>query len=435
MTSNERTSIVGGTPGRRRLIIASGLLLIVTLGYVDRMNMSVAAPHIIEEFGLTTGQFGIITSVFNWAYIVCLVPVGLMADKWGPRLILPLSIVVWSIGAGLTGAALGLITLVAARLLLGAGESSVYPVGNLVVRSWAPIKERGLFTGMLNAGALIGPAIGAVLAAYLVATWGWRVSFILFAAIGLIIGGVWFAIYNSPEKARWLGRNERQMILSTRETDSGASAAPKLRLKTLLRMPTVWGLMLTQGCAVYTNYLFLSFLPLYLVTERGLESISSGWVTGVTYGAAALGSLLVAYISDKALRSSEVLTGGRRKIVVSTLLLSLPLLALPWVTNFVVLIVFISWVLLMITSAITLNYALAGDLTTDKQSGGRVFALVTFGGNFFGLLAPIATGYLVDWTGSYAVPFLVAGALLLIGAVLSWTLSKRPLQLDSAQTV
>lgn len=417
--------------GNRRFIIACGLLLIITLGYIDRINFSVAAPHIIEEFGLSVGQFGLITSVFNWAYLVFLVPVGMMADRWGARLILPISIIVWSVGAGLTGGALGLTTLVIARLLLGTGEASVYPVGNVVVREWAPAKERGLFTGMLNAGALVGPAVGAIIAAYLISAWGWRSSFLILGSVGVVVGIVWSLIYTSPEKSRWLKDKERRFILKNREsTDEApeATVVTKLGIGALLSMKTVWGLMITQGCAVYTNYLFLSFLPLYLVTQQGLEDIGSGWVTGLTYGVAAVGSIGVAYVSDKILKTTDVIRGGRRKMVSLSLVLGLPLLVLPWVENFVLIIILISWVLVMITAAITLNFALAGDLTIDKSSGGRVFALVTFGGNFFGLLAPIVTGYLVDWTSSYTAPFLVAGSLLIVGALTSRYMSKQPLR-------
>ncbi|MGC4935574.1 MFS transporter [Gordonia sp. DT30] len=417
-----------GLTDNRRFIIAFGLLLIITLGYIDRVNMSVAAPHIIDQFDLSTGQFGLITSVFNWAYIVFLVPVGMMADRWGARLILPISIIVWSLGAGLTGGALGLTMLVIARLLLGAGESSVYPVGNLVVREWAPSKERGIFTGMLNAGALVGPAVGAVIAAYLIAAWGWRASFFILGAAGILVGIVWSIVYTTPEKSRWLTNTERQFILENRDSPITPDGAAKLSVVALLRMRTIWGLMITQGCAVYTNYLFLSFLPLYLTTEKGLKDVGSGWVTGITYGIAAVGSVGIAYISDRAVKNTDVLSGSRRKIVSLTLLLGLPLLALPWVGNFALVVILISWILLVITAAITLNFALAGDLTTDKSSGGRVFALVTFGGNLFGLLAPIITGYLVDWTSGYTAPFLVAGVLLLIGSFTSRYLSNRPLQ-------
>ncbi|GHH72483.1 MFS transporter [Streptomyces sulfonofaciens] len=427
-TSPASTSV---SPGRRRYVIALVLGLVVCLGYMDRVNFSVAGDEVIKAFGLSTGEFGLATSIFNWAYVVVLIPVGIIADRRGARLVLALSVIVWSLGALFTGLAVGMGTLIVARLLLGAGESSTFPAGNLAVREWAPAKERGIFTGTLNAGTVVGPAVGAVVAAYLVVELGWRGSFLVEGGAGLLVGVIWYLAYNSPERTRWLRPGERAMILAEREGAATAEEKPPtaaMSIGGLLRTRTVWGLMITQGCGVYTSYLFLSFLPLYLVTERHLKILSSGWVTGLTYGIAAVGSVIAARISDRALRKAEVRRGGRRKAVACVMLLTLPLLALPWITSTAGVIALISWVLIMDTAAITLNWALTSDLIVDKASSGRAFALTGVGGNVFGLLAPIVTGYLVDWTGSYTVPFLVAGGLLLVGAGVTWTMSKRPLQ-------
>jgi MFS family permease len=416
--------------GRRRYIIAGGLMLLVTLGYMDRINMSTAGAQIIAQFGLTTGDYGLLTSVFNWAYLALLIPVGLMADKWGARWVLPISVIIWSIGSGFTGLSIGIGALVAARLMLGAGESTIYPVGNATIQEWAPRQERARFAGMLNAGALVGPAVGAILSAYLIASLGWRSSFVILGVFGAIVGIAWFLVYKKPEEAKWLSASEREFILRERVDpiqDAQTVKQARLTLPQLLAKPTMWGLLLAHGCAAFTNYLFLSFLPLYLETERHLGTLFSGWVTGGIYAFAAVGSIAVAYFSDRIIPPSKLKSGGRRKLVVIVLLLGLPLLALPWVTNVPALVILISYVLVMITSAMTLNYALAGDLIQGNSAKGRVFSLVTIGGNVFGLLAPIVTGFLVQATGSYTGPFILAGTLLGVGAIITATLSKRTL--------
>jgi ACS family glucarate transporter-like MFS transporter len=401
LASATRTAV-----GGRRYIIGIGLMLLVTLGYMDRINWSIAGSHIIEEFGLTTGQYGILTSVFSWAYLALMIPVGLMADRWGARLLLPISIIVWSIGAGMTGAATGLTALVVARLLLGAGEAPMYPVGNSVISEWAPRQERARFTGLLNAGALFGPALGGV---------------------GIVFGLVWLLVYNTPEKTKWLKPAEREFILRERVDPQvaaqGYSTKP-LTLPVLLRTRTMWSLLIAHGCAAYTNYLFLSFMPLYLEKERGLEGLGSGWVTGITYAVAAVGSIILAYVADRLVPADKLHSGGRRKLVTTAMVAALPLLVLPFVDNVVAIVILIAWVLIMITSAMTLNFALAGDLIQGNPSKGRVFALVQVGGNTFGLLAPIVTGFLVDGTGSYTIPFILAGLLLAVGATLTAKFSR-----------
>ncbi|MEV4666371.1 MFS transporter [Microbacterium sp. LWO12-1.2] len=422
LASATRTAV-----GGRRYIIGIGLMLLVTLGYMDRINWSIAGSHIIEEFGLTTGQYGILTSVFSWAYLALMIPVGLMADRWGARLLLPISIIVWSIGAGMTGAATGLTALVVARLLLGAGEAPMYPVGNSVISEWAPRQERARFTGLLNAGALFGPAIGAVVAAYLIASLSWHASFFILGGVGIVFGLIWLLVYNTPEKTKWLRPAEREYILRERVDPQvaaqGYSTTP-LTLPVLLRTRTMWSLLIAHGCAAYTNYLFLSFMPLYLEKERGLEGLGSGWVTGITYAVAAVGSIILAYLADRLVPADKLHSGGRRKLVTAAMVAALPLLVLPFVDNVVAIVILIAWVLIMITSAMTLNFALAGDLIQGNPSKGRVFALVQVGGNTFGLLAPIVTGFLVDGTGSYTIPFILAGLLLAVGATLTAKFSR-----------
>jgi len=415
--------------GRRRYVIAFALLLLAMLSYIDRINISVAAPAILKEFDLSTGQLGLALSAFFWTYTLLLIPFAWLSDRYGTRLIIPIGIVVWSMGAAATGFAGGLVTLLIARLLLGVGESPVFPAGNLVVREWAPAKERGRFTAIFNAGSLIGPAVGAVLAGYLVISFGWRASFIILAVLGFLGAAVWLLVYRTPEQASWISTSERDSILTGREaSEDGRGDRSPMSIRALLRMTTTWGLMITQGCAVYTQYLFLSFLPLYLVNQRGLKVFGAGYMTGIIYGIAVLGSVAVAYVSDKVLRSAQVSHGDRRKVVVCTLVLGVVLLAVPYVNSIPAVVVLVAWTLTMITAAITLNFALAGDLTVDKSSAGRVFGLVTLGGNIFGLTAPIVTGYLVEGTKSYAVPFAVAALLLLVGALVSWFMVRRPLQ-------
>ncbi len=419
---------VAAAVGRRRYVIAVALCIVTCLGYMDRVNFSVAGKSIIDAFHLTTGDFGLVTSIFSWAYLVLMIPFGILADRTGSRFTLPLAIIVWSVGAGATGLAVGFGTLMTARLLLGAGEAPTFPAGNMVVREWAPVKERGAFTGAFNAGTVVGPAVGSVVAAYLVVGIGWRESFFIQGAFGLLVGIVWYLVYRKPEEARWLRPAERDFILANRDTATPADTGVKpMGVWSLLRVPSVWGLMITQGTAVYTSYMFLSFLPLFLQTQRGLAVLSSGWATGLTYGIAAVGSVLVAWLSDRLLKRSAVLRGGRRKAVALIMVLTLPMLALPFVTSVPLLIVLVSWVLIMDTAAITLNWTLTNDLIVDKSASGRAFSLTGVGGNVFGLLAPIVTGYLVDATGSYTVPFFVAAGLLVAGAIITLTLSKRPL--------
>ncbi len=436
-TGSETTGLsaaIADSAGKRRYWIAIGLLLVLTLGYTDRVNFSVAGPHLLREFSLSRGEFGIVTSAFNWTYVLCLIPVGMILDKVGTRILLPCAIITWSVGAGLTGLATGFSTLIMARMLLGIGESPVYPGGNLVVREWAPATERGFFTGMLNAGVVVGPATGAIVSAYLIDVYGWQASFFILGGVGIVVALIWYLIYETPENAKWLSDGERKFILDRRDVASAAdrrSGHQAMNIRSLLKTKTMWGLIVTNGCSVYTNYLFLSFLPLYLVDSRGMKDLGAGWVTGITYAAGAIGSLVVVAISDWRLRQKKEVAARhqvRRKSLIAAQLLGLPLLLLPLASSTTMIIVMISWVLAFAFATAALNFTLASDLTVDKASAGRMFSLVTIGGNLFGLVSPIVTGFLVDWTKSYNLPFIVAGALLLVGVCATSLLSREVMQ-------
>lgn len=436
MTIHDKVAGAAASIPHRRYIISFGLLFLMTLAYMDRVNFSVAGPLILKEFGLTSGQFGLMSSAFNWTYLVLLLPMGILSDRIGPKIALPMFVVIWSMAAGATGFATGFTFLIVGRMLLGIGESPINTAGQIVIREWTPEPERGTVASMFNSGALVGPAVGSVVAAFLIANFGWRASFLFVGAFGLVVGVVWYLIYSAPEKSRWLPARERDYIVASRETHAGVAgdAVQKMSLIKLLRVPTIWGVALAQGTLVYTGYLFLTFMPLYLVQVRGLADFGAGWVTGVTYGIATVGCLLIGWIADKIVRRAEPDTKlkQRRWSVIIVILASAPLLVLPLVSSTTLAIGIICWVLAFNFSGISLIWALVADLTVDKNAIGRQFALITIGGNIMGLLAPIVTGYVVDATGSYTVPFLIAGLLTVIGALLISFLARWPLQTGRA---
>lgn len=417
---------------RRRYFVAVMLMLLAMLGYIDRVNMSVAGPAISKEFGLTPGTLGLLFSAFFWSYALMVIPAGRLSDRLGTRIVILFSILVWSVGAAATGLMNRFSTMIGARLILGVGEAPVFTTGSLVAREWAPLRERGMFIGMLNAGSAVGPAIGAVLAAYLVSSLGWRASFFILGGAGVILVAAWFFTIKRPERVGWLDPRERDYILENRNAVGEAEETPgeaiPMSLSSLLHQPSMWAVMITQGCAVYTQYLFLSWLPTYMTTARHTDLLSAGWITGVIYATAAIFNLVIARISDQYVSRRRTLGGDRRRAVITLMLLSSVLILVPFVQNLVVVIFLFAWTLTTITAAITINIALTSDLIVDEKSGGRAFGLLIFGGNVFGLLAPIITGFLVGSTGSFNIPFGLAVALILIGALLSWLLAKRPLQ-------
>jgi ACS family glucarate transporter-like MFS transporter len=398
------------------------------INYMDRIALSIAAKPIAAEFNLSSVAMGYLFSSFIWSYALFLIPMGFLADRFGTKRIAGIGIFVWSAATVLTGATMSFASLMAARLVMGAGESSSNPVGAKVIRQWIPAGERGLFNALFNSGSYAGPAICSVLLGALVAAFGWRVSFVIAGGIGFVWLAAWLMFFNTPEKTRWLPEAERHKIIQERDTGGAKNTTQEAHgLLALMRTKTLWGIALTQGCNVYTQYLLLTWLPSYLQATKHLTMTKTGVFTAVPYAVSVVLCIFVGSLSDRLLRKSGSVTGGRRKGVALTMLTGAVILAVPYVNNIALLVAILSISLTGIASTTSLNFALLNDLLPSSNDIAKAMAFVVVGGNIFGMAAPIVTGYVVASTGNYDWAFVIAGTLLLAGMVVTLTMTRRPM--------
>jgi ACS family glucarate transporter-like MFS transporter len=408
------------------------------INYIDKIVFSVAAPDLKTDFNLSAGTLGILLSVVTWGYTAALIPAGLLTDRVGARKFAGIGVGVWSLAAMITGFAPSVGMLGGARLVLGIGESATFPVAGKVTKQWAPGNERGVFTGFWNAGTTVGSGIGAILAALLITDLGWRPAFWILGAIGFVWIAVWFAVVRVPEMTKWLRPAEREHIIATREADdepelNPANAEAKVKgswwapLRELLRHRAMWGLMLTEGCSVYTTYFLLTWLPSFLADTRGLKIIGAGILTGIPFLVAAALVFGFTRLSDVFVTRTGGGPGSRRWMVAVYLLLSLALVAAPAIHSLVFLEILLTWSIAMNFSTNSLILALANDLIRKPHLAGLGTGLVAFGGNVFGLLAPIVTGFIVGATGGYTGAFLVGAVFAVIGCVVILTMANKPM--------
>jgi MFS family permease len=414
---------------RRRIWIAVLIFTAVIINYIDRIALSIASKSIAAEYGFTPVQMGYLFSGFLWTYVVCLIPLGLLVEKVGAKRVVSGGIALWSAATALTAATTGFASILAARLVMGASEASSYPASGRVIRDWFPEKERGLVTTLLNGGSSAGPAVGAILTAGLVESTGWRASFVLLGILGFIWLAAWLYWYAPPEKASWLSDSERNKILSERngKGQDTETSAPPSTLRYLFAQSSVWGLVITQACLVYTAYLFLTWLPTFLQSTQELSTMNTGYLTAVPYLATVVLSLIVARTSDRLLSSEGIQMGRRRYFIAAMAILSLLIVAAPFVSNLTELLIVLTLVLTGSTTGAGLNFTLASDLLRNPRDVSRVIAITALGGNFFGLIAPIITGYVVAATGGYTWAFCIAALLLVIGAIVALTMTRNPI--------
>ena len=312
------------------------------------------------------------------------------------------------------------------RLLLGIGESPTFPLAARAIREWAPVKERALAFSISGSGPAFGTAVSAITIAWLVSTIGWRLAFVFSGVLGFIWVAAWLLLYRDPEQATWLHPAERRMILAER-APGGTTDTGGLALKELLSYQTMWGLFLVQGCVNYTQYLFLTWLPTYLVQSRGLNIMHSGLQTGLCYFGAMLLTIAMGRLCDHLLTPQAVQEGKRRYAVVILAFGAAVMVLAPYTESQTLLLLEITVSLACVQSVFVNTYALTNDLLHAGKSIGTAIGWVQLGGNIFGLAAPIATGYIVATTGSFTSAFLLAGALLIAGALITLTMTRRPI--------
>jgi MFS family permease len=415
----------------RRYIIYALMFLLLAINYMDRSVLSVAAKPISADFHLSVSSLGIVFSVFSWTYIVCLLPAGFLADRVGPKKTAAFAIVLWSLATLLTGLAGSVGILIVIRLVMGAGEAGAYPSLGRVSLDWIAERERGRVTAIYNSGSYAGPALGSLISVALIANYSWHAAFYVMGAVGFVWLALWLWLYARPERARWLAPEERDHILAGRRATASTVKLPPPSGADLLRLlahnRTMWVLVLTQGCAVYTQYLFLTFLPSYLESSHHLSVFTGGIESAVPYFVAVAGGIGLGIFSDRLLRGRDVSTGRRRYMVAASLLISAIVLVTPFVNSVVVVLILVSISLTFVATSITLTIALGVDLLHDHRLTGQVQALIPIGGNAFGLLAPIVTGFVVQHSGSYDTAFVVAGILLIAGSILAVAGARTPI--------
>ncbi len=405
---------------KKRAFVYFLLFTLLLVSMMDRINMSVAGGSIAKEMGLTPTSLGYLFSSFLWIYVICLLPFGIITDRLGSRVTIAAAMGLWSISQMCSGLAPGLSTLILARLGLGAFESAVNPCANRVIREWAPRSERALAAAIWNSGALAGPAFGALLVAWLVSDFGWRPSFIITGILGLVWMAIWLLVFRLPEDTKWLSNAERARILAERDigTPNHAAAAASIGYRGLLATPTMWGLAFTMGSLTYVSYFFLTWLPGYMQMSRGLSIMGSGIYTALPYALAIVFCIFFSHICDRLLDPDKLRSGNRRNAVAAgSMITAVVVLLTPFASSMGMVVVLLTIALTFVVASQAWCFALLNDILRADGDVGRAFAFLTLGGNVFGILAPIVTGYLVSSTGSFTIPFIVCGSFAVLGAL------------------
>jgi len=394
------TSAVAETDRRTRMVVVL-LAVACIINYVDRSNMSVAAPTIQTELRLSATQLGFLLGAFFWSYTIMQMVVGWLVDRIGAGVVMAAGFLLWSLATSGTGLVHGFAMLFVARLVLGVGESVAIPGYSKILAQIVSEEQRGSANSIVMAGLQTGPAIGTLAGGLLMARFGWRPFFVVLGLASL----VWL-----PPWLKFMPREPAR--IATERQSRGPS------LLRMLRERSLWGSCAGQFAGNYAWYFLLTWLPSYLVHERGLSSTRMAWVGAGAYLATAACSLIFGRLSDRWIVAGSSPTHVRKRSLavgytLSGVLLLLTVVAGPHL-----------FVALLFLSAATLGGAAfctwsIGQTIAGPHGAGRWIGVQNTIGNFAGIVAPALTGYVVDRTGHYFMAFAIVCVICVLGAC-SW---------------
>jgi MFS transporter, ACS family, glucarate transporter len=295
-------------PTKIRWLLIGWIFVLSAVAYLDRVNMSVAAPRMIAEFHLTDVQFGLLSTALLIGYMLFQTPAGWLADRLGSRRVLAGGVVWWgiftavtaSVPASLAGA---LATLLFVRFVLGAGEAVMFPTSSQFVARWIPTHERGLANGLIFAGVGVGSALSPPLVTYIMLQHGWRYSFWICAIIGLAVGAVWYlASRDTPDQHSMVSASELATIRAglTLSAPRGAAsrASASVPWSKILSNSSVWALTLSYFCYGYVAWIFFAWFFVYLVRVRGMNLKASAFYGTLPFLAMAIGCAVGGMVAD-----------------------------------------------------------------------------------------------------------------------------------------
>jgi len=392
--------------------VMGGLIFLNTLiVYFDRINIAIVAPTMMKKFGWDMGVMGLVMSMFGVGYILTQLPGGLLADKFGGKKVLTIGSLGWSFFTFLTPFANRPSFMYMVRALLGISEGVCFPAETSMFSRWLPRKLRARFSGLNISAIAAGPLIATPLVVWIMSTWGWKAVFFVFAALSFTWMIVW-VLYSkdNPKDNKRVSSQELEEIATGQVMRTGETIAGSLG-----RSKAVWGLAISYMCFTYPYWLFLNWLPTYLVQARGFTIMKMGFYASLPWLAAFISMNTSGWISDGLVKKG-LSTGKARRALIYTGVpgMAVSLLMASQATNAYLAIAFIT----LATMFAGLNFPSFWSLPIDMnpQKAGFIAGMMNTGSAVAGILAPGVTGFVAMKFG-WTVAILLAAAMAVISVV------------------
>ena len=402
-------------PGDVRWTVLGLLFLGGMINYLDRSAIGVAAPFLAKQLSLSPSELGWVFSVFFFGYAAFCFVGGYASDRIGGRNVFAIAAIVWSVFCGLTAFVFSYASLLIVRVIFGMGEGPYGSATNKMISNWFPRRQQGSAVGWANAGTPLGGAIAGPIVGFIALAYGWRVSFVVIALIGLCWAIAWILLVTDrPEQNVRVSAAERAAIAADAEVPT---VGPQVNLGRLLVRPAVLATAFAFFGYAYILYFFLSWFPSYLTMQQHLSISSMSFVGAIPWllgfiglaGGGMVSDIIYRFTGNAVLARKLVLVGGLLIAAVCVALAGEVTGVLPAVTLMTVSVFF------MYLTGHT-YFTLILD-TIEKNRVGGVSGFVHLIANLAGIVAPAATGYLVEASGSFTSAFVLAGAIAVLGAL------------------
>jgi MFS transporter, ACS family, glucarate transporter len=406
-------------PARHRLILLTFLLSVLL--YIDRIAISTAKVPITAELGLADTQFGWVLSAFALGYALFQTPAGYLADRLGPRTVMTLLVLLWSVFTALTGLATGFVALLVYRFVFGAGEAGAYPTCARAFYAWLPTAERGLAQGINFSGARLGAAFALPGIAWMVERAGWRTAFFILGVLGVVYALVWFWWFRDrPEDHPGVSEAERRLIAEGRESPVTSAALP-LTPRVLMSSRNMRVAMGQYFASNFTFFFCLTWLFPYLQQTFALTATRAAFLAAVPLLAGAAGNWGGGWLVDSLYKRSSK---ERSRQIPAILGFSLAAtgLAVSLIADDLPLKV-LSLSVAVFGADMTLPPSWAFCIDIGRHHSGAVSGTMNMAGNVGSFVTSLAFPYLLLWTGS-PDPFFIVGAVLNVTAIWLWTLAR-----------
>src|ERR1700733_13631848 len=399
------------------------MLFLITINYIDRASLSVAMPLIAKEFNLDAAAQGFILSSFFWTYAFMQIPGGMLADKYKPRIVIAAATIGWGLFQALAAASTSSLMLLLTRLGLGATEAPIYPAGGKLNAMWMTPNERARGATLLDGGAPLGAALGALVIAGLIAEFdSWRVSFVI-AGVGTVLCGAfaWWYIRNSPSEHPSVNEAKAMHVQTAHALEDQSDPVPSGRgVGGYFAYRSVWCMCLGWMFFNTVFYGLLTWMPTYLFKVHGLDIKQLGGALFIMFFAGFVGELVGGQIGDIwRARGGTPNTVFRTLFSVAAIIACLSIFGVAYLSDPLTIIILLCSTLFFLRWC-GMYWAIPGILASRSRSG-FLGGCMNLGGNIAGITVPVIVGFIVQATGSYfpaLIFFACAAAALFVCSML-----------------